>query len=240
MEEPEEKLTLTAEQLAEFFAAAAGNRFDAFFVVGTFTAARPQEILGVKWPDLVLPDDPEAFGLVRLRRRVSMASGRLEINDGLKSGRRKKPKKGRDIDLFPEVVAALKAHRARYLEERVRSAARWEATWRENPKARDLVFPSRTGGPMDRDNLLSRYFKPVARAAGLPSGATFYTLRHTFSTLWLESGENPRVLQEILGHSRIDLTLNTYTHVLPHVRSGSMERFRGRFYPPTEGPSRDV
>ena len=67
MDEAPEKLTLTAEQLATFFAAAEGTRFDAFFVTGT--ATRPQEILGIKWSDLELPSetDPEAFGLVRLR-----------------------------------------------------------------------------------------------------------------------------------------------------------------------------
>ena len=134
------------------------------------------------------------------------------------------------VYLMPEAVAALKAHRRRYLEERMLRAERWEETWRENPKARDLVFPSRTGGPMNRDNLLKRYFKPLAREAGLPEEATLYTLRHTFATLWLESGENPKVLQEILGHSRIDVTLNVYSHVLPHIQHDAMDRFGRRFF----------
>jgi hypothetical protein len=54
--------------------------------------------------------------------------------------------------------------------------------------------------------------------------------RHTFTTLWLESGGNPKVLQEILGHSRIDVTLNVYSHVLPHIQHDAMDRFGRRFF----------
>jgi len=83
---------------------------------------------------------------------------------------------------------------------------------------------------MNRDNLSRLYFKPLARAAGLPEQTTLYTLRHTFATLWLESGENSKVLQEIFGHSRIDVTLNVYSHVLPHIQHDAMDRFGRRFF----------
>jgi integrase len=130
---------------------------------------------------------------------LNMSSDGLKIVDGLK-GSRSRERKRRTVYLLPDAVASLKAHRRRYLEERMLRAERWEETWYENPKARDLVFPSTTGGPMNRNNLLKRHFKPLARVAGLPKEATLYTLRHTFATLWLESGENPKIRQEILGH----------------------------------------
>jgi integrase len=224
-------VTLSSEELAAFFRVAADtqNRFEALFIVGALAGSRPQELLGLKWPDLVLPDAPDAPGEMRLVRRVSKSSEGLKVVEGLKGSKRRNRKR-RTVYLMPEAVAALKAHRRRYLEERMLRAERWEETWRENPKARDLVFPSRTGGPMNRDNLLKRYFKPLARAARLPEEATLYTLRHTFATLWLESGENPKVLQEILGHSRIDVTLNVYSHVLPHIQHDAMDRFGRRFF----------
>ena len=100
-----------------------------------------------------------------------MSSEGLKVVEGLKGSKRRKRKR-RTVYLMPEAVAALRAHRRRYLEERMLRAERWEETWRENPKARDLVFPSRTGGPMNRDNLSRRYFKPLARSAGLEP-ATF-------------------------------------------------------------------
>jgi integrase len=153
----------------------------------------------------------------------------LEIVEGTKGSRGAK-KARRTVYLMPEAVAALKEHRSRYLEERVRLATGWEATWREKPEARDLVFTSRVGGPMSRDNLAKRYFKPLARKARLPEGATLYTLRHTFATLWLESKEPFKVLQEILGHSRIDVPLNVYSHVLPHIQHDALDRFGRRFF----------
>ena len=233
-DDEDEKLTLSSAELAAFFKAAADaeNRFEALFIVGALSGPRPQELLGLKWPDLTLPDALGTPGEMRLVRKVSMSSEGLKIIEGLKGSRGKK-KKRRTVYLLPEAVAALKAHRRRYLEERMRRAEKWEETWAKEPKARDLIFPSETGGPMNRDNLLKRDFKPLARTAGLPKEATLYTLRHTFATLWLESGENPKVLQEILGHSRIDVTLNVYSHVLPHIQQDAMDRFGQRFFGPS-------
>lgn len=110
---------------------------------------------------------------------------------------------------MPEAVEALKTEHKTYLEKRLRFAERWEKTWLEHPEARDLIFPSETGGPMNRNNLLRRHFKPLALKANLPQEARLYTLRHTFATLWMESNEPVKVLQEILGHSRKDQTMNT-------------------------------
>jgi integrase len=115
----------------------------------------------------------------------------------------------------------------------MRYAERWEATWQRRPEARDLVFPSTVGGPMSRDNLSKRHFRPLAQKAGLPEEATLYTLRHTFATLWLESKEPVKVLQEILGHSRIGVTINVYAHVLPHIQEQAMGRFERRFQRPS-------
>ena len=75
----------------------------------------------------------------------------------------------------------------------------------------------------------NRLSKPLAQKAGLPKEARLYTLRHTFATLWMESNEPVKVLQEILGHSRIDQTMNTYAHVMPHIQADAFGRFSRRF-----------
>ncbi|HEX4991935.1 MAG TPA: tyrosine-type recombinase/integrase [Rubrobacteraceae bacterium] len=74
-----------------------------------------------------------------------------------------------------------------------------------------------------------RHYKPILKKAGLPLDLRLYALRHTFATLWLESGEHPKILQEILGHSRIHTTLDVYSHALPHMQREAMERFGARF-----------
>jgi len=55
-----------------------------------------------------------------------------------------------------------------------------------------------------------------------------YDLRHTFATLMLEQGENPKVVQEVLGHSRIAHTMDTYSHVSPNIQKEAVGRLGKR------------
>lgn len=102
---------------------------------------RASGALGLEWGGLVLPEDPTRTGLVRLRRRLSKSSAGLEILEGSKTG------KMRDVELLPEVVAALKAHRKPYLEERMRYTEIWQGAWQKQPAYEDLVFLSLVGTP---------------------------------------------------------------------------------------------
>jgi integrase len=83
---------------------------------------------------------------------------------------------------------------------------------------------------MTRCSFCIKLTKITAQKAGLPKEARLYTtLRHTFATLWMESNEPVKVLQEILGHARIDRTMNTYAHVMPHIQADAFGRFSRRF-----------
>ena len=111
--------------------------------------------------------------------------------------------------VLPEVAkSALKAHRVRQLEERLVAGSRW--------KESGLVFTTRLGTPLDSRNV-SREFHRLLREAGLPS-IRLHDLRHTAATLLLAQGVAPRTIMEILGHSQVSLTLNTYSHVLPGLK----------------------
>lgn len=71
--------------------------------------------------------------------------------------------------------------------------------------------------PLDLHNLVNRHFKPVLEAAGPPRGIRLYGLRHMCATLLLSAGEHPKIVSEMLGHASIQLTLDTYSHVLPDM-----------------------
>lgn len=46
----------------------------------------------------------------------------------------------------------------------------------------------------------------------------FHDMRHTHATLLLLAGENPKIVAERLGHSKVSVTLDTYSHVLPNMQ----------------------
>ena len=68
---------------------------------------------------------------------------------------------------------------------------------------------------MSAKNLTARSFKPVRERAGLPRSVRLHDLRHTCVTLRLKVGQHPKFVQELLGHTNISITLDTYSHVLP-------------------------
>jgi integrase len=90
-----------------------------------------------------------------------------------------------------------------------------------------LVFKTRTGKPISPRNLV-RHFKSAIETAGLPE-IRFHDLRHTFATIHLQADTNPKVVQEMLGHSQISLTLDTYSHVLPSVQEDAAKKFNDLF-----------
>ena len=73
------------------------------------------------------------------------------------------------------------------------------------------------GTPISVHNLHNRSWKPLPKKAGLPH-KRFHDLRHTCATLLLTKGVHPKVVQELLGHSSISITLDTYSHVLPNMQ----------------------
>jgi integrase len=100
----------------------------------------------------------------------------------------------------------LRRHRVVQLEERMKAGDLW--------KDHDLVFTTGVGTPISRSDLITRSFKPLLRRAGLPD-IRFHDLRHTCATLLLGKGVHVKLVQELLGHSTIAITLDTYSHILP-------------------------
>jgi integrase len=98
---------------------------------------------------------------------------------------------------------ALREHRKRQFAERSEAWPDWED--------HGLVFASRRGTPIEPDNL-RRSWSEIRERAGL--GPTrFHDLRHTCVTLLLDLGTPPHVVQEIVGHSAIEVTMTIYAHV---------------------------
>lgn len=57
----------------------------------------------------------------------------------------------------------------------------------------------------------------------------FHALRHTYATKLFEAGVSIKTVQELLGHSDISITANTYTHVMPQQKNNATEKINNLF-----------
>ena len=189
---------LSPDQARAFLESARGDRFEALYVLAVTAGLRVGELLGLKWDDVDLD-----AGTLSVRRTLSEArSGKiLELP---KNG------KGRNIRLTSQAVEALKAHRKRQHEERLSLGTLWQDS--------GLIFPAQTGTFMNAKNLTDRSFKRLLERAGLSRTVRLHDLRHTCATLLLGKAVHPKIVQELLGHATIAITLDTYSHVLPNMQ----------------------
>jgi integrase len=203
-EKPEIK-PLSPDQARKLIGAAyeTADRYAALYVVALHTGMRAGEMLGLRWDDLDL-DASGATPALQVRRTLSetRAGHKFELP---KSG------KGRSIKLSRKAVEALRSHRAKQAEEKLRLGSLWEDS--------GLVFPTTTGTTTSGTNLLGRHFKPLLKRAGLPP-IRLHDLRHTCATILLMAGKHPKFVQEMFGHANISITLDTYSHVIEGMDGG--------------------
>ena len=76
-----------------------------------------------------------------------------------------------------------------------------------------LVFATRTGKPIAPNNMLRRWIFPACLAQGLPH-TTWLTFRRTYSTWAHQNGVPGKIVAQVMGHAKVDTTLNVYTQVL--------------------------
>jgi integrase len=195
-----EMVALTEEEARRFLDAARGTKHEALFAFLLATGMRPGEALAIRWSDLDLKK-----GTATVRR--ALVRGK---DGGYTFADPKTALSRRTVSLPEPLVRMLREHKARQNEERLARGAEWEDL--------GLVFCNEVGRPLDERNLYQRHFRPLADKAGLPPGATLYSLRHTCATLLLKAGVHPKVVAERLGHSTTNLTLNVYSHVLPGMQ----------------------
>ena len=129
------------------------------------------------------------------------------------------------------LVQLLRAHRAKQLEERLKAGPAWQGDeW-------NLVFCAESGRPFSGFHLTHK-FQALLVSLGLPR-QRFHDLRHAAATFMLAQGVDLRVVMEVLGHSQIAVTANTYAHVRIEATRLAAERVEALWRNDAEDRSSD-
>jgi len=185
--------SLTPEQARDLLDAADGHRFEAALVIGLTRGLRPGEILGIRWRDVELENEPP---ILRIRQAVKRENNRLRL------GEPKTPKSKRTLVLPAAAVEALRQHRTRQNRERLSNGD----VWQDN----DLVFSTEIGTLVDPSNF-RREFKKLTRTAGLGDWSP-YELRHSAVSLLVAAGVPLDQVADLAGHKDAKTLLGVYRH----------------------------
>ena len=191
-----EMSVLNTDQARSFLRAAAHSPHQCLFALAITTGMRPSEYLALCWRDI----DWDR-GTLSVVRSIHRHDGQWTFTDT------KRVRSRRLIKLQTWVLKLL-----RRMKDKTEGAGE-----RCDTAIADLIFTTAHGEPISEEYLVKRHFKPLLREAGLPN-IRMYDLRHTSATLALTVGVAPKVVSEQLGHASAAFTLDTYSHVLPHMQ----------------------
>jgi integrase len=160
------------------------------FLLALTSGARKGELIGLKWGDVDLKS-----GVMSIKRTAVWAGKELYLKDTPKT-----ESSIRTIQLPEKTIQELK---------------KWKMACPAN--SLNLVFPSPKTNGLLYPNSFDKRFQSLVKSSGVTMISSHGT-RHTFATTLLANGINPKVVQEMLGHSSIKTTMDTYAHVLPNMQ----------------------
>jgi len=186
-----------------FLETARDSHYYALFHTALFTGMRRSELLALQWRDI-------DFHQIHVNRSLH------QLRDGsYVFTQPKSAKSRRTIALSPSSVLTLTEHKEK--QEGLR------AILEIGLKNDDLVFSTPDGKPL-RPNTVTRAWAMLAAKAGVKP-IRLHDARHSHASLMLKQGVHPKIVQERLGHSSIQITLDTYSHVAPGLQQAAAESF---------------
>lgn len=196
----------TMEQAMAFLEYTNANepRYYVVYSLAIMTGMRKTEITGLKWSDI----DWE-HGVVTVQRSLDYVHKEPIVKEVKTAG-------GRRNVTLPSLVLEALAHQ-RQLQEKDRQ------TFKSVYRVDDWVCTNELGYPMSPYSVTTSWYRAL-EAANAPR-IRFHDLRHTHASLLLSQGVHPKIVSERLGHSNIQITLDTYSHLLPNVQAEASAAF---------------
>jgi integrase len=196
----EEMTTWSIEELNKFLSNVQSHTLYALFYLALFTGMRRSELLGLQWRDIDFPN-----------AQISVKRALHHLRDGSYIFTQPKTEKSRrSIALSPSTIAVLESHRK-------------AQDGQEKAGGDRLVFLFR-GNDHLNPNTVTWEWKKACIAAGVRP-IRLHDGRHTHASLMLAQGVHPKIVQERLGHSSIQITLDTYSHVVPGLQEAAAVKF---------------
>jgi integrase len=194
-------------------AKAAGPRPGAMYALALDCGARKGELCGLQWRDLDFDNGTVTFVRQLIQTGLEPVYGPIK-ND-----------MPRTVDLGAETIALLKEHKRHQAELKMANrtiykdhALVFAKEWGERYGSKDFL-----GLPLQTNNLGEREFARIIKAADVKR-ISIHGLRHTSATLLLKAGVASHVVQQRLGHKRIEMTLGIYAHALPSMQQDAARR----------------
>lgn len=172
-----------------------------FARLALLTGLRRGELLGLRWQDVDLEQ-----GAIHVQQTAQRIHGQ-----GIVFRHPKTRLSRRSVALSPDAVGVLRKHRRAQAERRLLAGPAYHD--------HDLVFATGLGTPLEPGNVRRDWLR-IVKAADL-EGLRLHDLRHAHATLMLRAGVHPKVVTERLGHASVNITLDTYSHVLPGLQEAA-------------------
>jgi integrase len=203
-------ISLTQAETVQFLQAAKEicPEYHPLFLMALRAGLRRGELVAVQWGDLQFGKDEQDANRFIV----------VQHNYVRREHTTTKSKKSRRVDLSRELRRVLIELRDRRLLEAFLEG--------KNDISDELVFPSADGSILDPDNLYHRYFQPVLTKSGLRK-IRLHDLRHTFGSLLIQSGASLVYVKEQMGHSSIQVTVDTYGHLIPGANVCFVDKLDG-------------
>jgi integrase len=198
----------TAEEARQFLAASESDPLHVAFVLLILYGLRRGEVLGLRWQDI----DFEA-GTISIEQQVQRVGGEMHV------GPVKTRAGHRNLPLLKLARQALEAQAVKQARYRADMGSAWPDT--------DLVFTTRTGRPIEPRNLV-RSFRRICETKHVRL-IKVHHIRHTVASLLKALGVPARDAQVILGHSRLAVTLEVYTHTDDEAQLDALTRLHDLF-----------
>ena len=228
MRKTEEELPLTKEEERRFLDEAGTSWYKEMFFFMCLTGVRVGEVGGLSWKDIDFENK-----VINIRHSLT-----CQYLNGVKTMILNTPKTVNSIRQIPFLGDMEKILRSQKKKQRALRKELGEERWRGKDELSDMVFTTTYGSPCSRyivqkeiDKIIERIneaetVKAVEENRCPSSFRNFHphTLRHTFATRCFEDGIEPKVVQKLLGHSNISITLNIYTHVLEQKMGCEVEK----------------